>query len=59
MGDWKDAIQFRNRAEMLRNLADKSKDDAHKTDLRKIATQYEKAASLLELKLRGQAAPAM
>lgn len=52
MTDWKDAVQCRNRAEMLRALADKSKDDAFKFALRNVAVHYDKMADELECELR-------
>jgi hypothetical protein len=59
MVDWKDAVQCRNRAEMLRDIADKSKDNEFKAALLNVATQYESMAASVELELRGQTAPDM
>ena len=52
MGDWKDAVQCRNRAELLRELADKSEDGAFRSAVRNVATHYEKMAESLECDLR-------
>lgn len=52
MTNWKDAVQCRNRAEMLRDLADKSKDDAFQAAVRNVAAHYEKMADELECDLK-------
>lgn len=52
MGDWKDAVHCRNRAELLRKIADESKDDAFKVAVRNVAQHYEKMAASLESELR-------
>lgn len=57
MIDWKNAVQCRNRAEMLRNLAEKSKDDAFNIALRNVAAHYEKMAAELECELRPALSP--
>jgi len=57
MGDWKDPVQCRNRAETLRNLADKSKDDAFKAAVRNVAQHYENMAASLENDLKPALAP--
>ena len=52
MVNWTDAVQCRNRAELLRELADKSEDDAFKAAVRNVAVHYEKMAESVEYDLR-------
>lgn len=58
MGAWKDALQCRNRAAMLKDLADKAKDQSLRIAVLNVARHYEAKAASLELELRAQAAPA-
>lgn len=55
MGAWKDAVQCRNRAEMLKNVADNSEDEIFRIAALNVARHYETMASSLELELRAKA----
>jgi hypothetical protein len=46
--DWRRAVHYRNRAEILRTIADETEHDGHKRSLRNVAEYYEKIASSLE-----------
>jgi hypothetical protein len=52
MGDWTAAVHYRNRAEMLRKIADETDDSHHRQSLRRAAEYYEKMAAALEAKIR-------
>jgi hypothetical protein len=47
MGDWRDAVRYRNRAELLRTIADDTPHDDYQTALRRVAEYYEKMAASL------------
>ena len=57
MGEWKNAVHCRNRAELLRRIADESRDDAFKAAVRNVAQHYEKMATSLESELKPTLAP--
>jgi hypothetical protein len=48
MSNWRQAVRYRNRAEMLRTIADDVPHDDHKWSLRHMADCYEKMAAFLE-----------
>jgi hypothetical protein len=52
MCDWRQAVQYRNRAAMLRTIADDIPHDDHKRSLRCIADYYELMATCLERAVR-------
>lgn len=52
MGDWRDAVHCRNRAELLRKIADETPDENCKLALRNVAEYYGKLAASLEHELR-------
>jgi hypothetical protein len=45
---WRDVVRHRNRAEMLRTIAEETEHDEHRLSLRKIAAYYDKLATALE-----------
>jgi hypothetical protein len=48
MSDWRTAVHYRNRAEILRTIADEIEHDDHKLSLRKVAIHLDKLADTLE-----------
>lgn len=56
MSRWVDAVQHRNRAELLRDLAHKSKDEDFKVALRDLAQHYENMAASFESDLKSSPA---
>ena len=50
MGDWQRAVHYRNRAEMLRTMADETDHADHQRSLRRVAEYYEKLAASLDRK---------
>jgi hypothetical protein len=54
MSDWRQAVHCRNRAEMLRTIADEIEHDGHKRSLRQIAEHYETIATSLEREAKSE-----
>jgi hypothetical protein len=54
MGDWRVAVYYRNRAEMLRTIAEVTEHADHQRSLRGVADYYEKLADSLEDTARSQ-----
>lgn len=48
MSDWRTAVHYRNRAEVLRAIAEEIDHDDHRLTLRKIAADLDKVAVALE-----------
>jgi hypothetical protein len=57
MLDWRHAVHYRNRAEMLRTIADETPREDHKRSLRRIAEYYEKLAAASEREAAKKASP--
>ena len=51
-GKWRDAVHYRNRAELLRAVADEIDHEDHGRTLRKIAADLDKLAIALEQEAR-------
>jgi hypothetical protein len=54
MGDWRVAVYYRNRAEILRTIAEVTEHADHQRSLRSVAEYYEKMADSLEDEARSQ-----
>jgi hypothetical protein len=54
LGNWQDAVRYRNRAELLRTIADETPHDDQQEALRRVAEYYEKMAASLDDKARNQ-----
>jgi len=52
MCDWREAVHCRNRAELLRSIADRAADDEDRQSLRKAAEHYDKVAAAMEREVR-------
>lgn len=51
---WRQAVHHRNRAELLRTIADETEQDRYRESLRRVAEYYEKMAASLEREMRGE-----
>jgi hypothetical protein len=58
MDSWRQTVHYRNQAEMLRDLAEKTLRTDHKEVLKRVATCCESMAATLERKLRSALTPA-
>jgi hypothetical protein len=49
MSDWQGAVHCRNRAQVLRMIADETDNDDHQQSLRRVAVYYETLAAALDI----------
>ncbi|HLY05059.1 MAG TPA: hypothetical protein VKR31_04865 [Rhizomicrobium sp.] len=54
MSDWRKAVQFRNRAELLRTIADEVEQEGHREALQRIAEHFDAMAASEEQKVQGR-----
>lgn len=54
MSDWRKAVSHRNRAHVLRAIADETEQEEHSETLRRVAEHFEKLADSLERTVRGK-----
>lgn len=52
MDSWRTAVRYRNHAELLRSIAEETKDEGQKTALQSAAQYYEALAEKLEQEAR-------
>lgn len=52
MSDWRKAVSHRNRAHVLRAIADETEHEEHRETLRRVAEDFEKLADSLERTVR-------
>ena len=55
MSDWRMAVHYRNRAELLRTIAEEIAQSEHSAALRRVAEFYETMADGLERETRAKA----
>jgi hypothetical protein len=53
MGDWRQAVHYRNRAELFRIVAEETDYADHRESLQRVAKHYDVMADLLEREARG------
>jgi len=58
MNEWREAVRYRNGAEMLRTIADETPRMDHRESLRRVARYCEAMAATIEHELRSLAAAA-
>jgi len=51
---WRQAVHYRNRAELLRSIAKETNHEAHKQALRNVAGYYDALADRLEQEAKSQ-----
>jgi hypothetical protein len=57
MDNWRQAVHYRNRAELLRTIADETEHADHRKSLQQIAKHYDAMADSLEREARDALAP--